>query len=325
MLGAFRSTGAFSHGVFLTLAAAVLWGSMAVAAQLIMAEGVVDAVTLVVVRLCCAGALLLIWSLYKTTEDVRKIFTVVANLRDVVFGAFFIYAGQFAFLQAIRYSNAGAAAIVLTTVPLWVALWEAIVNRRLPTPRMMLCFVLAASGVALIVTKGEFNIERFNLQGLLWAVGCAVMTAAYSVQPRELLKRVSVIAVMGCAMLFGGLMAAGVAVFGGKGLSMNALDIRTAALLGHVVILGTLVSFCCYMAAIRLISPVIVGILGCAEPVTAYVISVFALDQEIGSIELAGIVLVLTTVVLLAVSPRKSVSGEDIAHRWKESSLENTK
>lgn len=324
MIGVLRNIGAFPRGVILALSAGVLWGTMAVAAQLVMSMGVVDAVTLVVVRLCCAGGLLLLWSICTARTEVLKIFSVWINFRDVVFGAFFIYAGQFAFLQAIRYSNAGAAAIVLTTVPLWVALWEAFVNRRLPTPRMMLCFILAASGVALIVTKGEFALEQFNVRGLVWAVGCAVMTAFYSVQPRELLKRVSVVPVMGCAMLFGGGMAAGVALCSGVGLSISGVDVYSFSLLFHVVFLGTLVSFCCYMAAIRLISPVIVGILGCVEPVTAYVISVFALDQQVGAIELTGIVLVLTTVVLLTVMPRKVGSGENIARRWEKRHKEHS-
>ena len=172
-----------------------------------MVNGVVNAAALVIVRLCCSGGLLLLWCCITARNEIIKIFTNWMNLRDVLFGAVFIYGGQFAFMLAIHYSNAGAAAIVLTTVPLWVALWEMIVNRSKPSPRMVICFLLAAVGVTLIVTKGEFDVSQFNLTGLTWAVICAVMTAGYSVQPRQLLKRVAVMPVMGSAMLFGGLMA----------------------------------------------------------------------------------------------------------------------
>lgn len=324
MLKAVCNVGDFPRGVFFTLAAAVLWGSMAVAAQLLMLREAIDAAWLVVVRLCFAGGLLLLWALARQSEDVRRIFTSAVNFRDVLFGGFFIYGGQFAFMQAIRYSNAGAAAVVLTTVPLWVALWEALVNRRMPSARMMICFVLAASGVALIVTKGELDASQFNLRGLLWAVGCALMTAAYSVQPRALLKRVALIPVMGCAMLFGGIMAAAVALFTGERFTGEGLDLQAAMLLFHVVFFGTLVAFCCYMTAIRLISPVIVGILGGAEPVTAYVLSVLIMNVRVGAVELAGIVLVLLTVVILARRPPEKSSGENIARRWQKNRTEST-
>ena len=130
---------------------------MAVAAQAVMANGVVNAGALVIVRLCSSGGLLLLWCCITARNEIVKIFTSWTNFRDVLFGAVFIYGGQFAFMLAIHYSNAGAAAIVLTTVPLWVALWEMIVNRSKPSPRMVICFLLAAVGVTLIVTKGEFD------------------------------------------------------------------------------------------------------------------------------------------------------------------------
>ena len=166
MLNAVRNIGSFPKGVIFTLCAAIFWGSMAVAAQAVMANGVVNAGALVIVRLCSSGGLLLLWCCITARNEIVKIFTSWTNFRDVLFGAVFIYGGQFAFMLAIHYSNAGAAAIVLTTVPLWVALWEMIVNRSKPSPRMVICFLLAAVGVTLIVTKGEFDVSQFNLTGL---------------------------------------------------------------------------------------------------------------------------------------------------------------
>ncbi len=166
MLSAVRNIGSFPKGVIFTLCAAIFWGSMAVAAQAVMANGVVNAAALVIVRLCSSGGLLLLWCCITARNEIVKIFTSWTNFRDVLFGAVFIYGGQFAFMLAIHYSNAGAAAIVLTTVPLWVALWEMIVNRSKPSPRMVICFLLAAVGVTLIVTKGEFDVSQFNLTGL---------------------------------------------------------------------------------------------------------------------------------------------------------------
>lgn len=318
MLEAWSRVGTFPRGVFLALSAAVFWGSMAVAAQFVMADGAVNSAALVIVRLCSAGLLLLLWCVVTSRAEVKKIFSSRKNFGSVLFAAFFIYSGQFAFMQAILYSNAGAAAIVLTTVPLWVALWDMSANRTLPSARMVLCFLMAAIGVALIVTKGEFDVSQFNLRGLAWAVACAMMTAGYSVQPRELLKRVAVLPVMGTAMLFGGVMAVCAGLFLPVTFDWSKFDLQTTSLLAYVVLFGTLIAFCFYMTSIRLISPVIVSILSLAEPVSAYILSVVVFRLDVGAVELAGVVIVLFTVVILSQKPREKPSGENVALKWDD-------
>lgn len=104
MLNAVRNIGSFPKGVIFTLCAAIFWGSMAVAAQAVMANGVVNAGALVIVRLCSSGGLLLLWCCITARNEIVKIFTSWTNFRDVLFGAVFIYGGQFAFMLAIHYS-----------------------------------------------------------------------------------------------------------------------------------------------------------------------------------------------------------------------------
>ena len=101
MLSAVRNIGSFPKGVIFTLCAAIFWGSMAVAAQAVMANGVVNAAALVIVRLCSSGGLLLLWCCITARSEIIKIFTNWTNFRDVLFGAVFIYGGQFAFMLAI--------------------------------------------------------------------------------------------------------------------------------------------------------------------------------------------------------------------------------
>ena len=304
-----RGHDAFVRGVLFTLLAAVSWGSMGVAAQFVMALGAIDSLWLVVVRLCASGVFLLLWVFVTDRTNLCKIFSRADNLQDTALGGFFIAGGQYAFMQAIFYSNAGTAAVVLTTVPLWVALWEAIVRRTLPSLRMRVCFALASAGVVLIVTKGEFSALKFDPRGVLWALGCAVLTAAYTVHPRALLERVRVMPFMGCAMLMGGCMAALVASL--DGAPAFRLDWISTGLLLHVVLIGTLLAFCCYMTAVRLISPVTVGILCCAEPVTAYVLLVLLMHQQVGWCEGIGVMMVLATVVILSCAPRKKTDGNN--------------
>ena len=281
MLNVVRNIGSFPKGVIFTLCAAIFWGSMAVAAQAVMANGVVNAGALVIVRLCSSGGLLLLWCCITARNEIVKIFTSWTNFRDVLFGAVFIYGGQFAFMLAIHYSNAGAAAIVLTTVPLWVALWEMIVNRSETVAPHGDLFSARCGGRDAHCYQGRVRCFPIQSDGAyLGHHVCAVMTAGYSVQPRQLLKRVAVMPVMGSAMLFGGLMAVVASFFLPATFDFSRFDWMTAALLFHVVFFGTLMAFCLYMTALRLISPVIASILSLGEPVSAYLLSVLVMGAR---------------------------------------------
>ena len=73
-----------------------------------------------------------------------------------------------------------------------------------------------------------------------------------------------------------------------------------------LVLVGTVGAVWCYMASLKCISPVVVGLLGCSEPLTAVVLSVVLLGVHLGVWELVGMAMVLSTVVLLALPALKA-------------------
>ncbi len=283
----------FLFGVTMSLLAGVCWGAMAVGAQsLFLYSGGMTPTSLVVIRLLTAGCCFLLVSLgasIRLVQDKR-------NVRDVVIAGTLVLGGQLCFMKAISHTGAGPAAIILTTIPFWVAIWQAVTQKKLPSLREVVCFVLALVGVALIVTNGNFESLEFDPTGVLWGFASAIVSAAYSIQPRELLKRAPVTAVMGWAMLSGGVIAAFITPPWTISFDVTWL---TAGLLFIVVILGTVLAFWFYMLAIRTISPVIVGLIGSSEPMSAYFFSVIFLSTAVTSVEMFGAVLVLCAVSLV--------------------------
>jgi len=73
----------------------------------------------------------------------------------------------------------------------------------------------------------------------------------------------------------------------------------------YVVLVGTVAAFWCYLSSLKYVSAVIVGLMVCFEPLSAYLLSVFAFDLRIGMWEGAGICLVLLNVLVLSL-PKKS-------------------
>ena len=160
----------FSKGIGLAIAAAVFWGSMGVCAQYLFQQCSFTPLDLVSMRLVLAGLILLIM---ERVVFGRNIISPLRNAKTTVgilVAGLLILVSQLTFMLSVAASNAGTAAIVLTLVPLICACWLSLTEKRPLTIREGICFVLAASGVFLIVTKGNFTSLDFSFEGVLWGL-----------------------------------------------------------------------------------------------------------------------------------------------------------
>lgn len=292
----------FSKGIGLAIAAAVFWGSMGVCAQYLFQQCSFTPLDLVSMRLVLAGLILLIM---ERVVSGRNIISPLRNAKTTVgilVAGLLILVSQLTFMLSVAASNAGTAAIVLTLVPLICACWLSLTEKRPLTIREGICFVLAASGVFLIVTKGNFTSLDFSFEGVLWGLASAVFSAAYSIQPRKLIIKVGEGPVVGFGMLFGGLVASVMNPPWIMNVQWTALSISAFT---YVVLIGTVVAFWCYLSSLKYVSAVIVGLMVCFGPLSAYLLSVFAFDLRIGLWEAAGICLVLLNVLVLSL-PKKA-------------------
>jgi len=294
------SDSSFSKGIGLAIAASVFWGSMGVCAQYLLQQCSFTPLDLVSMRLVLAGLILLIME--------RLVFgrNIISPLKDIRTTVGILVAGLLILVSqlmlAVAASNAGTAAIVLTLVPLICAFWLSITEKRPLTMREGICFVLAASGVFLIVTKGNFSTLDLSFAGVLWGFVSAIFSAAYSIQPRKLIMKVGVGPVVGFGMLFGGLVASVMNPPWTMNVQWTAMSVSAFT---YVVLVGTVAAFWCYLSSLKYVSAVIVGLMVCFEPLSAYLLSVFAFDLRIGMWEGAGICLVLLNVLVLSL-PKKS-------------------
>ena len=290
----------FSKGIGLAIAAAVFWGSMGVCAQYLFQQ--CSFTPLDLVRLVLAGLILLIMERLVFGRNIISPLRNAKTTVGILVAGLLILVSQLTFMLSVAASNAGTAAIVLTLVPLICACWLSLTEKRPLTIREGICFVLAASGVFLIVTKGNFTSLDFSFEGVLWGLASAVFSAAYSIQPRKLIIKVGVGPVVGFGMLFGGLVASVMNLPWTMNVQWTALSISAFT---YVVLIGTVVAFWCYLSSLKYVSAVIVGLMVCFEPLSAYLLSVFAFDLRIGLWEAAGICLVLLNVLVLSL-PKKT-------------------
>ena len=282
-------------GITLAGIAGLSWGSMAVAAQYLFEHFEFAPTDLVCGRLFGAGLIILIFELLRGVNVFR-----VGGLRNwidlAIYGVALLLT-QYAFFQAIRYTNAGTAAVVVAAGPalvlFYMRVFEHYAMNTCEVASVILCFI----GVALLGTKGEINTMDFSLIGLAWAIGSNMAGVFGTLFCRHLLNRVGVLKSVGWASVLSGAVMCALYSPWSATVVWTPLSISCYM---YVVIVGTVVAFCCFLESMKYVTANIASLLGCLEPLSGLVLSVLILGVSYGTAESIGIVLILGAVVWLS-------------------------
>lgn len=284
-------------GIFLAAFAGCCWGTMGVAAQYLFENCRFEADDLTALRLIGAGILLLLIS--AVSEGPRGLFLPFKdkrNIRDILIYGVGVLLIQYTFFIAIHASNAGTAAIMVGFGPLMIMFYMAAAKHRLPSAKELFCLVLAVSGVALLVTKGNFDSLDIASAGAFWGIVSAAFGAFCTVQPKAMIERIGVSLVVGWGMVVGGT----VACFFTDPFSMD-VDWTWASVGCYLFIIafGTVAAFWCYLRSTMYVIPSISAILGSFEPFSAVLFSFLILHTTFNSYELLGAAAIITNMLIL--------------------------
>ncbi len=195
---------AIFKGFLLALTAGTSWGSMAVAAQYLMTHYGFSAENLTALRVFGAGlALAMIDCILSPKNHLKTVFKW-ENLRDIAIYGLGVLGIQWAFFLSIEHANAATAGILVLTGPLFVISFLAFIDHRKVQSVELGAIGLSAVGVICLITKGDFSQLNFSSIGVFWGLVSAICGAFCTIQPRQLIKRVSVTTVVGWGMLIGG-------------------------------------------------------------------------------------------------------------------------
>lgn len=265
-----------TEGICFAISAGICWGSMGVAAQVLMEDSGFAVGDLVAGRLLGAGALLLMFEHFFMRRSLLKYFSQPGVAKDILLYGVLVLLTQLTFFLAIQCSNAGTAAILAATIPVFTTIWDIFVKHRAPQIREMACTALAIIAVVLITTKGDFDSVSLSLTGVLWGLASSVA---------------------------GGMTVGGIVMsifFPPWAIEEANWTTLSALFYAYIVVVGTLVSFLLYVSSLKMISATSASLLSCFEPITAVVLSVALLGAPLTPAEGVGGVLVFAAVWLLA-------------------------
>jgi drug/metabolite transporter (DMT)-like permease len=194
--------------------------------------------------------------------------------------------------NALVTSQATTTAWIVATTPIFMALLGWIALKESLTGLQVVGVFLAASGVILVVTKGDLATlfqGQFGKPGDLLVLISSVNWAVFSVLSRRGLKIFPPALMMLYVMLFGWLLTS-ILFFTGPGLN----EIKSLPWQGWVAIAGVLGVFCSGVAyifwydALSVLPVAQTGAFVYLEPFVTAVFAAFLLDEKLGLIGFIG-------------------------------------
>lgn len=255
------------RGALMVLTGSAAWGISGTVAQHLFALGDVTPGWLVTVRMLSAALVLLAWAA-GSGDDITAPFRSWRDLLTLlVFAAAGLYAVQLTYMEAIAAQSAPVATILQSLGVVWLTAFVALRTRRLPDRSRLGAILLALGGTALMVTGGDPERLAIHPAGLVWGLLSGVALAFYTAYPRDLMRRCGSSAVIGWAMLAGGVAAAG--VHPPWAIQASGLSLRTLALVAFVALVGTALAFRLYLGSLAHLAPQDSALLSTAEPISA--------------------------------------------------------
>lgn len=284
-------------GALITLFAGICWGFSGSIGQYIFSNFEISEANLTAYRMLFAGIIIIIIGLLTDRDNMIAIWKDKrAVLRMVFFAIFGILFNQYAYLCAIANSNSGTATILMYIGPVIVMVISCLTAKRLPTIKEAIAIVMVVVGSFLIATHGHISSMVLAPAGLAWGLIAAVAMTCYTLLPGDLLHRFGSVAITGYGMTIGGIIM----FIGTRAWSTPLIMERNFLIaFGGMVVLGTVITFTCYMIGVKLIGPVKASMLACIEPVAATVIMIVWFNEPFGIIDFAGFMCIFVTIFLL--------------------------
>jgi len=203
----------------------------------------------------------------------------------------------------------GIAAVMMATIPVFMALSEIIFLRtqRL-TLRLALALLVGIGGVAVLVSR-SLNLGGAPIDGT-GAVALIVAAVSWSVSSamtRKLTLPPSKVMSSGAQMLAGGILLTLTAAALGEFRSFHPSAVSRGAWLAllYLIVAGSIVAFTAYVWLIHHESPTRVGTYAYVNPVVAVLIGYFLGGEALGLRTMLGSAFVLISVVVITTMPAR--------------------
>ncbi len=270
------------------------------------------------VRFALAGAILYLWARLRGEER-----PTAAHWRaTAILGGLLLLGGNGLVSWAEIRVPSGPAALLVSTIPLFVVLFEWLGPRSIrvgrPTKLVTLGIVAGLMGIVLLAGPGDLLGERIDPLGALALVVAALSWSFGSTISRRLPQPGSPILGTAMQMLAGGglLLAAGTGLGELSRLDPAAVSIGSLAALGYLIVFGSLIAFTAYVYLLQKVAVAKVATYAYVNPVVALVLGWALAGEALTPRTLLASTVILGAVILITTrrrAPRRGPAAESAA------------
>ena len=203
----------------------------------------------------------------------------------------------------------GIAAVVLATIPAFMALSEIILLRTQKlTIRLAIALLIGVGGVAVLMNRSlNLGGEPIDTTGAVALIFASASWSVSSVLTRKLPLPPSKVMSSGAQMLLGGVFLALTAAAFGEFHRFDLSSVSRAAWfsLAYLIVAGSIIGFTAYVWLIHHESPTKVGTYAYVNPVVAVVVGYFLGGEALGLRTVLGTLFVLISVVVITTTRTK--------------------
>ncbi|EHR51993.1 putative permease, DMT superfamily [Saccharomonospora marina XMU15] len=289
-------------GALNLLVAGVLWGTGGLAGSVLATRAHLHPLAVASYRLLLGGgfAVVLLWiigglrTLPRTRTVARRLLTAGALL---------------ALFQACYFASVTLTSVSIATMttigsaPVFVALGDAVLERRRPSNATVLSLAGALLGLVLLTWSPDGGGDRWRLAaGVVCALVSGLGFATLTLATRRQVEGLDPLRTTAFGLLLGGVLLLPLGLWTGMALPAR-LDVLAVAV--YLGVVPTALAYLAYFRGLRRSQPVLAALAALLEPLTAALLAAVLLGERLGALGWCGAALLAGTIAVSYLRPRE--------------------
>jgi drug/metabolite transporter (DMT)-like permease len=285
----------------------ILWGTTFVGIR--VAIETIPTLLVTAIRFVTAGVILLVIARLTGARFPRH----AREWRDhAISGVLMVGGGNTLVVYAEHTLSSGLAALLAATIPIWMAVLEAILGLAPMTRRRAAGLALGFSGVALLVAPA---VGKLHMSAPFFLAVAAMQLSAICWNSGTLYSRrhpstSDPMANATIQMLAGGIAVSLVAIATGTRVSLSMFAVRSVVALLYLAIFGSIVAYTAYLYALTKLSAGKVSSYAYVNPAVAVLFGALLLHETVTLRMISAMLIILGGVAVIQLDRRRLAAVE---------------
>lgn len=217
-----------------------------------------------------------------------------------IVGTLLLLGGNGGVVLAELYIPSGIAAVLVATTPIWMAVIEAVLDRRRPSWLVIAGLAGGIAGVAILLAPVD-PLSRIEPIGIALCLGAEIAWATGSIYAQRAPMPRSSLLATGMEMLAGGMALVGAGILLGElgRTDVAAFSLESVLALGYLIAFGSIAAFTAYTWLLANVPATTAGTYAYVNPIVAVALGAVLLSEPITPRTLLATAIIVVAVIAM--------------------------